>query len=658
MNAPLYKRGYSFSGFQSNQPQRPLPAQQLDIELDSIARSFASQQAQIQALRPGGGPGLPAIDLPIAGRSLKVNLLSSPAIPQVVLIDQFKAELGIGGGGGLPDWTDVQNKPIFGNAALRNVGASAGTVAAGDDSRIVGALQAALNGSDIPNKGLFRAALGLKNTALLDVGTAAGTVAAGDDPRFNAVGLKTIRDYGAKMDGVTDDGPAMRAQYVAENCVRLGDGTIYLNSVVGVEGDAKGAQVYGNGISRTKLKAGPNAMFYLSGHGFQMRDFQVEPTGVVTAFCRLGRANEKGEIDNNAWLIRSLRFVCGGPDRYIKNYFEGWQCWYGSIEDIQVYGGRLFTDFLGEVFKWHYSTNVNVVGCYFLGVELAYHWTKDIAPGQVYNCEGHTFQGNIWAANKRHFLFEGGLYPLINGNIIDLCKQDGCPIESSAFLTTITNNWFATILNAGEIGAPIKIYNSDSHVIQGNSFAGNDRTGTALVLTNCNFCLITGNSFRFYFNQFSASGCDTLLVALNIFVGFANCGCNLYSNTNVRYIGNIERGNVGSVAGKVLPPGVYDPTDPANASSQAPAYVVSFVYTTQQSAQLQQFDVPLPAGRFSSVPIATANLGGALGIPIEVSIDHANCTTNSVRVTFRRADGVVIDAGQAYRFNINARQQD
>jgi hypothetical protein len=45
--ASTYERGYSFSGFQSNQPQRPLPAQHLDIELDSIARSFARQQAQI-----------------------------------------------------------------------------------------------------------------------------------------------------------------------------------------------------------------------------------------------------------------------------------------------------------------------------------------------------------------------------------------------------------------------------------------------------------------------------------------------------------------------------------------------------------------------------------------------------------------------------------
>jgi hypothetical protein len=39
---------------------------------------------------------LPVVDLPIAGHSLKVNLLSEPAIPQIVLFEEFKAELGVG----------------------------------------------------------------------------------------------------------------------------------------------------------------------------------------------------------------------------------------------------------------------------------------------------------------------------------------------------------------------------------------------------------------------------------------------------------------------------------------------------------------------------------------------------------------------------------
>ncbi|EJI3060900.1 phage tail protein [Salmonella enterica] len=52
----------------------------------------------------------------------------------------------------------------LGNSATRNVGATAGTVAAGDDSRITGALQKDQNGADIPDKPGFIKNVGLGET--------------------------------------------------------------------------------------------------------------------------------------------------------------------------------------------------------------------------------------------------------------------------------------------------------------------------------------------------------------------------------------------------------------------------------------------------------------------------------------------------------------
>ncbi|HGB5892449.1 TPA: phage tail protein [Salmonella enterica subsp. enterica serovar Kottbus] len=52
----------------------------------------------------------------------------------------------------------------LGNSATRDVGTTEGTVAAGDDSRITGALQANLNGSDIPDKTKFISEVGLSDT--------------------------------------------------------------------------------------------------------------------------------------------------------------------------------------------------------------------------------------------------------------------------------------------------------------------------------------------------------------------------------------------------------------------------------------------------------------------------------------------------------------
>lgn len=72
----------------------------------------------------------------------------------------------------------------LGSAAVANVGTAAGTVAAGNDSRITGAAQTANNLSDLASSSTARTNLGLGGAATLSVGTAAGTVAAGNDSRI------------------------------------------------------------------------------------------------------------------------------------------------------------------------------------------------------------------------------------------------------------------------------------------------------------------------------------------------------------------------------------------------------------------------------------------------------------------------------------------
>lgn len=78
----------------------------------------------------------------------------------------------------------ARNNLGLGDSATRSVGTTTGTVAAGDDARIIGSSQKSANLSDLSNVAQARINLGLGDSATKSVGTAVGTVAAGDDARF------------------------------------------------------------------------------------------------------------------------------------------------------------------------------------------------------------------------------------------------------------------------------------------------------------------------------------------------------------------------------------------------------------------------------------------------------------------------------------------
>ena len=216
----------------------------------------------------------------------------------------------------------------LGDSAGLDVGTTAGTVAAGDDSRINGAAQKSENLSDLTNSATARSNLGLGGSAVLNVGTTAGTVAAGDDSRIaNALqpgaadsntnflqagtGATTrttrnknrdvinVLDFGAVGDGTTNDAAAIQAA---------------IDHLKSISGNTRPTLVFGSeGGSRRQFKVTSTLNFT------QMRDvgFIVDLNGSVL----IGATNGQPVID--ALDSEHIEFRDGsifGQDTQTPNY--------------------------------------------------------------------------------------------------------------------------------------------------------------------------------------------------------------------------------------------------------------------------------------------------------------------------------------------------
>ncbi|EEM2237926.1 hypothetical protein GJX70_02730 [Salmonella enterica] len=115
---------------------------------------------------------VPAATLTTAGISLLSSSVTSDSETIAATLKAVKIAMDNGNARMAKDrnGADIPNKALFrqnlelGNSATLNVGITPGTVAAGDDSRITGALQKDQNGADIPDKPGFIKNVGLKET--------------------------------------------------------------------------------------------------------------------------------------------------------------------------------------------------------------------------------------------------------------------------------------------------------------------------------------------------------------------------------------------------------------------------------------------------------------------------------------------------------------
>ncbi|EBH1461592.1 hypothetical protein ABCY66_003845 [Salmonella enterica] len=262
---------------------------------------------------------------------------------------------------------DVPNKALartalqLGNSATLNVGTTANTVAAGDDSRITGAMQKDQNGADIPDKPGFIKNIGLKETlnptkrvSIGNIGTGAfdgstPSINIGDsDSGFigSADGVIDIYCNNAKVGYIDNAGLHMSVDVLTNGAVRAGNAKKL--SLTSNNNSALTAtfNLWGDANRPTVIELDDDQGWHLYSQRNPDGSIVFTVNGDITAnILRAGEAiyQNNGDIFGSAWG--------GWLSNWINNNFVravrlGPQAISGGLwRDYQLGGGNVVTGF-------------------------------------------------------------------------------------------------------------------------------------------------------------------------------------------------------------------------------------------------------------------------------------------------------------------------
>ncbi|ENF9151122.1 hypothetical protein ABR229_005276, partial [Salmonella enterica] len=260
---------------------------------------------------------------------------------------------------------DVPNKALartalqLGNSATLNVGTTANTVAAGDDSRITGAMQKDQNGADIPDKPGFIKNIGLKETlnptkrvSIGNIGTGAfdgstPSINIGDsDSGFigSADGVIDIYCNNAKVGYIDNAGLHMSVDVLSNGAIRAGNGKKLSLTSTNNSALNAGFNLWGDANRPTVIELDDDQGWHLYSQRNPDGSIVFTVNGDITAnTLRAGEAiyQNNGDIFGSAWGGWLSNWV---NNNFVRAVRLGPQAISGGLwRDYQLGGGNVVT---------------------------------------------------------------------------------------------------------------------------------------------------------------------------------------------------------------------------------------------------------------------------------------------------------------------------